>query len=534
MHVCLCVRACCCDNHRDDDNSKSNMARQKIFLSYATVDRSAVERIRNDIEADASLSQHFTTWMDCHKIKGGHKWEKEIETNIETCHVFLVFVSPASNASEWVQRETIKAEQLCKPRIPILLDGGELPLRLLNVQYVDFRVWSGYSKGLTDLVDVLGAHLNNSSNNNNSKSNQEDNIVHTNCKPKMKKAQSVSSDSQVGMRRRGFLDDPISASTTTTTIEASRGKTLRLHQLGGKVMAMIVAVFLASVFRLTVIGISTPGGSITSGKPKHAASGGGMMTKRAKIGEYPSDKFYSSEANLKTDSSGIRKQHSISSVKSYNNGNCNFEGKYYLYLSEYKLKLLHPQSNDGDSKLALAARRTASNLTRRRQEPSHEDLSRLQDVCDRFRRKDMIGSPFDASPKSYVEGTFPLRYGILEDYAANLVYFGNAFDTNGTNATTNATTILSLIGSSGSVIGSSNVPTYERNAFYYAIKFLNRATNFKSENVPPPEENPMYRSASIAALDSIPRANYRFEFLAKVIYTEPNLIVASPLYVAMA
>ena len=59
---------------------------------------------------------------------------------------------PLLNKSEWVARETIRAEQLGKYRIPILL-SGDLPLRLLNLQYVDFQ--GEYEGGFRDLLEVL-------------------------------------------------------------------------------------------------------------------------------------------------------------------------------------------------------------------------------------------------------------------------------------------------------------------------------------------------------------------------------------------
>jgi hypothetical protein len=84
------------------------------------------------------------------------QWEQAIEAAILDCAVFMIIVSPSSNESEWVARETIRAEQHGKYRIPILLDG-DLPLRLLDVHYIDFR--ASYEGGLFDLMDLLRSRL---------------------------------------------------------------------------------------------------------------------------------------------------------------------------------------------------------------------------------------------------------------------------------------------------------------------------------------------------------------------------------------
>ena len=109
-----------------------------IFLSYASKDRSFVEFIKNELETKG----RYSTWMDTYEIRGGDDWEEQIKINVQRCTVFVVVVSDASNVSPWVKRECLLAEQVKKPRIPILLthDNGnkELPFRLMDLQYIDF------------------------------------------------------------------------------------------------------------------------------------------------------------------------------------------------------------------------------------------------------------------------------------------------------------------------------------------------------------------------------------------------------------
>jgi hypothetical protein len=115
-----------------------------LFISYSNQDRDFVQRLTR------SLAPFYDIWSDREDLEPGVQWEKHIEEGITGCTVFLVIVSPASNESNWVTRETILAERLRKYRIPVLLEG-DLPFRLLGVQYVDFR--GDYDGGLRDLPE---------------------------------------------------------------------------------------------------------------------------------------------------------------------------------------------------------------------------------------------------------------------------------------------------------------------------------------------------------------------------------------------
>lgn len=121
-----------------------------IFFSYSSQDRSFALRLAED------LGQFFDVWIDREDIRGGLEWERAITEAIAACDVFLVIVSLQSNESEWVMRETILAERQGRYRIPVLL-AGELPLRLINLHYIDFQ--GEYEGGLQDLMRVLNERL---------------------------------------------------------------------------------------------------------------------------------------------------------------------------------------------------------------------------------------------------------------------------------------------------------------------------------------------------------------------------------------
>jgi TIR domain/prokaryotic YEATS domain len=121
-----------------------------IFISYSSKDRDFALKLAEILE------KFFDVWIDRAELEGGLEWEKAIEEALADCQVFVVIVTPKSNDSEWVARETIRAEQLKKTRIPILL-AGQLPLRLLNLQFVDFQ--GEFEGGLRDLLEALQLYL---------------------------------------------------------------------------------------------------------------------------------------------------------------------------------------------------------------------------------------------------------------------------------------------------------------------------------------------------------------------------------------
>ncbi|MFC1960406.1 TIR domain-containing protein [Chloroflexota bacterium] len=121
-----------------------------IFISYSSHNREFALRLADD------LDRLYDVWIDREGISGGLEWEEAIKAGVEGCTVFVVIVTPDSNESDWVARETIYAEQLNKVRIPILL-AGQLPFRLLNLHYVDFM--ANYEGGFQDLLTALSKHI---------------------------------------------------------------------------------------------------------------------------------------------------------------------------------------------------------------------------------------------------------------------------------------------------------------------------------------------------------------------------------------
>jgi hypothetical protein len=126
-----------------------------VFLSYASADRSMVERVARDLR-----SQGVVVWFDLEDMGPG-SWTRQIEEAIAAADFMLIFISSASVRSESVHRELAAAFQrqgkVGGTRIiPVLLERVEhdrLPLYIQGMGYVDLTV--SYRKGIQELLQVL-------------------------------------------------------------------------------------------------------------------------------------------------------------------------------------------------------------------------------------------------------------------------------------------------------------------------------------------------------------------------------------------
>ena len=97
--------------------------------------------------------------------------------------------------------------------------------------------------------------------------------------------------------------------------------------------------------------------------------------------------------------------------------------------------------------------------------------------------------------------------------------------------------MLGLIGSTNSLIGSAARCDVTGQGFvYYTLRFLARAINDPPilEGKVAKRDLPYYsfREATEVALKSIPEAASKLQFVAKVMYTESDIVVGTPVYVA--
>lgn len=101
-----------------------------IFISYSHDDIDFARRLKKLLEREG-----FEIWMDESNIPASSHWSKEIEDGIEQCAAFIVIMSPGAEASTWVEREILFAENKDKPIVPLLYEGG-IWARLAHIQAI--------------------------------------------------------------------------------------------------------------------------------------------------------------------------------------------------------------------------------------------------------------------------------------------------------------------------------------------------------------------------------------------------------------
>ena len=129
------------------------MRPREVFLSHASADRRAAERIV------LCLGRHgVKVWYSKSKLRGSQAWQDEIGKALARCDWLIVLLTPAAVRSEWVKHEL--AYSLIKKRyrrriIPAMFKRcrhQNLSFTLAAMQMVDFR--ENFRAGLSDLLRV--------------------------------------------------------------------------------------------------------------------------------------------------------------------------------------------------------------------------------------------------------------------------------------------------------------------------------------------------------------------------------------------
>ena len=132
------------------------MTKPTLFISYSRQDRPFARRIQVDAEANNCL-----TWFDEKDIQPGDSVPAAITRGLESCDVFVLLVSVASQSSGWVQREyetalsiQLQSKQKRPRLVPALLDLSTAPVLLKPVRWVSFS--DSYTLGITELLSAAG------------------------------------------------------------------------------------------------------------------------------------------------------------------------------------------------------------------------------------------------------------------------------------------------------------------------------------------------------------------------------------------
>ena len=135
---------------RDSRAKFTSLEQKKIFLCHASADKWFVRRVRSDL-----ASAGHATWIDEWEIKVGDSIVDKVSGATEKADALILFVSKASNQSEWVKREWQSAlsRRMATGAIrvlPVLIEDCSIPAIMHDVKYADFR--ESYNHGLEELL----------------------------------------------------------------------------------------------------------------------------------------------------------------------------------------------------------------------------------------------------------------------------------------------------------------------------------------------------------------------------------------------
>ncbi|MGD9101145.1 MAG: toll/interleukin-1 receptor domain-containing protein [Anaerolineae bacterium] len=104
----------------------------QILISHSRHDAACADQIRGDLQA-----QDYVVWQDKQNLAPGDvSYPQVIETGIQSSAALIVVWSANAARSEWVEREILFAQRLKEPIFPVVTDGTDLPITLINVQSI--------------------------------------------------------------------------------------------------------------------------------------------------------------------------------------------------------------------------------------------------------------------------------------------------------------------------------------------------------------------------------------------------------------
>ena len=131
--------------------------RLKIFLSYASEDRSRVRRLYYRLNSEP----HFEPWFDKTHIAVGADWKDTIRAALESCDAVVICMSSHSRKVSFLKTEIGWALKIANDRpegttfiIPAKLEPCQVPRRLSKWQWVDLFA----KRGHTRLIEGLRKH----------------------------------------------------------------------------------------------------------------------------------------------------------------------------------------------------------------------------------------------------------------------------------------------------------------------------------------------------------------------------------------
>lgn len=120
-----------------------------VFLSYSRSDTPFAKAVAEDLKG-----RGLSVFFDLETLEYGEKFEHVIREAIKGARLVVLIMSPKAEASRWVTRERLFAEECGVPILPILL-AGECFFGLQDVHYEDIRDTGWPSGRFFESVETL-------------------------------------------------------------------------------------------------------------------------------------------------------------------------------------------------------------------------------------------------------------------------------------------------------------------------------------------------------------------------------------------
>lgn len=201
--------------------------------------------------------------------------------------------------------------------------------------------------------------------------------------------------------------------------------------------------------------------------------------------------------------------------------------RYYIYISKTKVDMLYPQipadflaAAEAEVRINLGV--ISTGLKSRSPEAPKELAGRAGVLAEYIRKHEEVGTP-DA-PKTWFQSAARLKWGVVREYASDIALFGGRIG----NRT------VALLGSSESILGAAETAETQHAPFYYTLGFFNGVLDGYAELAGSEPPYFSWRDAVDIGLRALPNTEHQIDFLARVVHAEGDLLVGTPLYVALA
>ena len=129
----------------------------QVFTSYSRRDTDTVDKIVGEMTRAG-----ITVWIDREAIKAGNQWRVQIVEAIDTCHAFVLMLSPNSAASDNVRKEIDLSQDSGRTIFAVMLEPTKLPAeiryQLAGLQFIDVQML-GFEGAVRQLIETVTAHL---------------------------------------------------------------------------------------------------------------------------------------------------------------------------------------------------------------------------------------------------------------------------------------------------------------------------------------------------------------------------------------